>query len=67
MDFTGKVTLITGGARGIGRAIAEKFASLGATVAVADLNIDQAQSTAQELSTRIWSPDYCSASQRFGL
>ncbi len=49
MDFNGKVVLITGGARGIGRAIAEKFASLGATVAVADLNFDQAQTTAKEL------------------
>lgn len=49
MDFNGKVVLITGGARGIGLAIAEKFASLGASVAVADLNIEQAQSTASKL------------------
>jgi len=52
MDFNGKVALVTGGARGIGRAIAEKLASLGASVAVADLNIDQAQSTAQELQEK---------------
>jgi 3-oxoacyl-[acyl-carrier protein] reductase len=56
MDFNGKVALITGGARGIGKAIAEKFASLGATVAVADLNLDQAQSTAQELQERYGRP-----------
>jgi 3-oxoacyl-[acyl-carrier protein] reductase len=56
MDFNGKVALITGGARGIGKAIAEKFASLGATVAVADLNLDQAQSTAQELQDRYGRP-----------
>jgi 3-oxoacyl-[acyl-carrier protein] reductase len=56
MDFNGKVALITGGARGIGRAIAEKFASLGASVAVADLNIDQATSTAQELQEKFGYP-----------
>lgn len=36
MDFKGKIAVITGGAQGIGRCIAEEFEKLGATVCVID-------------------------------
>ena len=47
----GKVAIVTGAARGIGRAIALKFASEGANVAFTDLNIDDnAKATEAEIN-----------------
>jgi NAD(P)-dependent dehydrogenase (short-subunit alcohol dehydrogenase family) len=46
----GQVAVITGGATGIGKAIATRLASEGATPVIADLNLEQAQSTALALN-----------------
>ena len=45
----GKSALITGSARGIGRAFAEAYVREGARVAIADINIERAQATAEEI------------------
>ncbi|WP_062382186.1 L-iditol 2-dehydrogenase [Pseudomonas abietaniphila] len=45
----GKSALITGSARGIGRAFAEAYIREGATVAIADINLERARQTAEEL------------------
>lgn len=45
----GKTALVTGAARGIGRALAQAYLQEGARVAVADINMAQAQQTASEL------------------
>lgn len=42
----GRVAIVTGGAQGIGKAIADKLAAEGATVVVADVNGDGARSAA---------------------
>jgi 3-hydroxybutyrate dehydrogenase len=48
--FLGKVALITGASRGIGRAIAEAFASEGAQVVLAARNVEQIEELAKSLN-----------------
>ncbi len=49
VDLTGKNAVVTGGARGIGRAIVQALAECGADVLLADLRVDEAEATAHEL------------------
>ena len=49
-DLTGRRVLVTGGASGIGAACAGKFAAAGASVTVADLDVDGAKTVADRLS-----------------
>src|SRR3972149_663750 len=49
MRLQGKAAMVTGAARGIGRAYAQRFAQEGASVAIVDLLEDEANETAQEI------------------
>lgn len=47
--LAGKTALVTGAARGIGRAFSEAYIREGARVAIADLDIERARATAEEI------------------
>lgn len=49
MGFNGKVCLVTGGARGIGKATVWAFAKAGADVALCDLDLSEAKAVAHEV------------------
>src|SRR3954452_7223601 len=50
MDLSGRRAVITGGAEGFGRAIAERFLASGAAVSLWDVNGDLLAQTAEALS-----------------
>lgn len=47
--LAGKTALITGSARGIGKAFAQRYVREGATVCISDVNIEAAEKTAKEI------------------
>ncbi len=51
VDLNGQVALVTGGAQGIGRAIAKLLASNGSRVAIVDINLEAAEETVGEIES----------------
>ena len=49
MDISGSTAIVTGGASGIGAAVARQLAAKGATVVVADLQADKGEALAEEI------------------
>ncbi|MGZ4857608.1 MAG: SDR family NAD(P)-dependent oxidoreductase, partial [Methanobacteriaceae archaeon] len=52
MLLSNRVAIITGGARGIGRGIALKFADEGCSIVISDVLADEAEKTVEEISQK---------------
>jgi len=50
--FTGRIAIVTGAASGIGKEIALRLAAEGGTPVIADLNLDAATATAEEIKAK---------------
>jgi 3-hydroxybutyrate dehydrogenase len=57
IDLTGRRALVTGGASGIGEAIARRFADAGAQVTVADVDREAAERVAGQIGGGVWVAD----------
>lgn len=52
LSLTGRTAIVTGGAMGIGRAVAERLAEAGAAVVIADVDAEVATTAVKELTDR---------------
>src|SRR3989338_3236220 len=57
LNLSGKVAIVTGGAKGIGQGIAYRLAEAGAKVLIADMDEATGQKTAAELTSKGWTAD----------
>ncbi|WP_354699640.1 Dihydroanticapsin 7-dehydrogenase [Paraconexibacter sp. AEG42_29] len=62
-ELAGRKALVTGGARGIGRAIAELFIARGASVVIADINGEEAAATAEAIGAHAVTCDVTDSGQ----
>jgi 3-hydroxybutyrate dehydrogenase len=65
--LAGRTALVTGGASGIGAAIARRLAGLGARVRIADVDIDRAGQVAAEIGGEAWRLDLADPASLDGL
>ena len=58
-DLNRTAAIVSGGASGLGEAVARALAAAGSTVVIADLNADRGQAVAAELGGKFVQTDVC--------
>lgn len=61
--ISGKIAIVTGGARGIGKGICERLAAEGARLIIVDIDKAAAESSAKELGAEAYKADLCSVAE----
>jgi len=58
IDLSGKVSIITGAAAGLGKAICDKLGKAGSTVVIADINEEMGENTLKEMKRKGYTADF---------
>ena len=66
-DLTGKVAIVTGGAKGIGAAVVRRLAADGAAVVIADIDEEAGRAVAAETGARLVRCDVASEADILAL
>ena len=64
LDLSGKRAIVTGGAQGIGQAIAFRLAEAGASVMIADIDLEAANETVERIRSEGGTAEAISAATR---
>ena len=65
LDLSGKVAIVTGGSRGLGLCIVNRFCEAGASVVIADIAVEFAEAAVEYFSTKDYKVKFINTDVRY--